>query len=316
LALQNDKSVLIAKCFNKNFMKKVNLVLVICLFLVGQSFAQTEYGIRAGLNYTTMFGKLVDSALIFVDGGKKAERRFMPAYHVGVYMRMPVSEQMYFQPELMISKKGFKNKITDVTRVGNPAGSEELTVNYFNEFFYGEINLLLGGRMNDNWRVHFGPQIGYLFEARRRVENEVKDFNTIDAFRLSANVIRQTLIDDFVKSGLTQEEAVAKYEATIASYSGQFLYKKRRPAVGLMAGIGYEFDFGLSINLNADFMLINPYKLVASDNVKNFFGGPLKPDSETIFRNLNFQLSVGYTIAPHTWYRYTHRGGRYQGRRW
>jgi len=68
-------------------------------------------------------------------------------------------------------------------------------VNYFNEFFYGEINLLLGGRMNDNWRVHFGPQIGYLFEARRRVENEVKDFNTIDAFRLSANAIRQTLID-------------------------------------------------------------------------------------------------------------------------
>jgi len=104
-------------------MKKPNLILCIFLILVGQSFAQTEYGIRAGLNYSTMFGKFVDSALIFVDGGKKAERKFMPAYHVGVYMRMPVSEQMYFQPELMISKKGFKNKITDVMRVGNPAGS-------------------------------------------------------------------------------------------------------------------------------------------------------------------------------------------------
>lgn len=296
-------------------MKKLNLFICIFLWVLGQSFAQTEYGIRAGLNYSTMFGKFVDSALIFVDGGKKAEPKFMPAYHVGVYLRVPVSEQIYFQPELMISKKGFKNKITDVTRVGNPSGSEELTVNYFNEFFYGETNLLLGARLNENWHFRIGPQIGYLFEARRRVENEIKDFNTIDAFQLSADAIRKTLIDDFVKSGLTPEEATAKYEATIASYQGQFLYKKRRPAVGLMAGIGYEFDFGLNINFNADFMLVNPYKLVASDNLKNFFGGPLKPESETIFRNLNLQLSVGYTLAPHTWYRSTHRNASYRRRR-
>jgi hypothetical protein len=288
-------------------MKKSNLIIFLCFLWAGQSFAQTEYGIRAGLNYTTMFGKFVDSALIFVDGGKKAERRFMPAYHVGAYLRIPINEQMYFQPELMISKKGFKNKITDVTRVGNPTGSEELTVNYFNEFFYGETNLLFGARLNENWHFRIGPQIGYLFEARRRVENEVQDFNTIDAFRLSANAIRTTLIDDFVRGGLTQEEAVAKYNATIASYQGQFLYKKRRPAIGLMTGIGYEFDFGLSINFNADFMLVNPYRMVASGDLKNFFGGPLKPETETIFRNLNFQLSVGYTIAPHTWYRNTHR---------
>lgn len=290
-------------------MKKFRLIICICLVLVGQSFAQTEYGIRAGLNYTTMFGKFVDSALIFVDGGKKAERRFMPAYHIGVYMRMPFSEQFYFQPELMISKKGFKNKITDVTRVGNPDGSEELTVNYFNEFFYGETNLLFGARLNDNWHFRIGPQIGYLFEARRRVENEIQDFNTIDGFRLSANAIRKTLIDDFVRGGLTPEEAAAQYEATIASYKGQFLYKKRRPAIGLMTGIGYEFDFGLNINFNADFMLVNPYRLEASKDLKNFFGGQLKPETETIFRNLNFQLSVGYTLAPHTWYRFTHRNG-------
>lgn len=288
-------------------MKKSNIIAFICLLWAFQSYSQTEYGIRAGLNYTTMFGKFVDSALIFVDGGKKAERRFMPAYHVGAYLRIPINEQMYFQPELMISKKGFKNKITDVTRVGNPTGSEELTVNYFNEFFYGETNLLFGARLNENWHFRIGPQIGYLFEARRRVENEVQDFNTIDAFRLSANAIRSTLIDDFVRSGLTQEEALAKYNSTIASYQGQFLYKKRRPAIGLMTGVGYEFDFGLSVNFNADFMLVNPYRLTASDNVRNFFGGPLKPETETIFRNLNFQLSVGYTIAPHTWYRNTHR---------
>lgn len=296
-------------------MKKTNVILLFFFLLAGKSFAQTEYGIRAGLNYTTMFGKFVDSALIFVDGGKKAERRFMPAYHVGVYLRMPINEQMYFQPELLVSKKGFKNKITDVTRVGNPAGSEELTVNYFNEFFYGETNLLFGARLNENWHFRIGPQIGYLFEARRRVENEVKDFNTIDAFRLSANAIRTTLIDDFVRGGLTPEEAAAKYDATIASYNGKFLYKKRRPAVGLMAGVGYEFDFGLSINFNADFMLVNPYKLVASEDLKNYFGGPLKTDSETIFRNLNLQLSLGYTIAPHTWYRNTHRNGTPRRRR-
>ena len=296
-------------------MKKSSLIVCICLTLVGQSFAQTEYGIRAGLNYTTMFGKFVDSTLIFVDGGKKAERRFMPSYHVGAYLRIPISEQMYFQPELMISKKGFKNKITDVTRVGNPDGSEELTVNYFNEFFYGETNLLLGARLNENWHFRIGPQIGYLFEARRRVENEVQDFNTIDGFHLSANAIRKTLIDDFVRGGLTPEEATAKYEATINSYQGKFLYKKRRPAIGLMAGIGYEFDFGLNINFNADFMLVNPYRLEASEELKNFFGSPLKAETETIFRNLNFQLSIGYTIAPHTWYRNTHRSGTPKRRR-
>ncbi|GAB4133262.1 MAG: hypothetical protein OHK0045_06640 [Raineya sp.] len=256
-----------------------------------------------------MFGKFVDSALIFVDGGKKAERRFMPAYHVGVYLRVPITEEIYFQPELMISKKGFKNKITDVTRVGNPSGSEELTVNYFNEFFYGETNLLLGARFNENWHFRIGPQIGYLFEARRRVENEIKDFNTIDATRLSANAIRKTLIDDFISSGLSPEEAAAKYEANVAAYNGKFLYKKSRPAIGLMAGVGYEFNFGLNINFNADFMLVNPYKLKASEDLTNFFGGPLKVENETIFRNLNFQLSVGYTLAPHTWYRYTHRSG-------
>jgi hypothetical protein len=296
-------------------MKKISFIVLAMFAFSYASFAQIDYGIRAGLNYSTMTGTFVDNTLTILDGGKKSEKRFMPAYHVNAYTRLPFNDLFYFQPELGISKKGVAIKVTDVTRVGNPNGAEELTVRYFNEFFYGEANLLFGLRTDERWRVHLGPQIGFLFEARRRLENEKTDLNTIDAFSLVAPQVREKFIRDAVASGSTPEDAAAQFDASVPSLKGMFVYEKRRPSIGLMAGTSYEFPFGLNIGLNADFMFIAPYKFVDKSQMNSGGGTSVTVGSQELFNTLNIQLSVGYTIAPHNWYRTTHRNGTYRGRR-
>jgi hypothetical protein len=224
---------------------------------------------------------------------------------------MPISEILYFQPELLVSEKGVMHKITDVTRVGNTAGAEELTVRYFNEFVYTDVNLLLGVG-NANWRLTFGPQIGYLLDARRRVENEVQNLNTIDYFANAEPLLRKDFAASLANQpGIDPAQIPALVEEGIAQFRGNILYKKRKPSLGLVLGMAYEFDFGLNVGVTGEFQLLNPYKLE--------YGGELKKDIDSgqvqvtsigntqLFNTVNFQLSVGYTLKPHKIYKLSHR---------
>jgi len=292
-------------------MKKISL-LTICLIASCYSvFAQTEYGIKGGLNYSHMMGDFTENVLTVVDGGKTAEAKFMPGFHGGFYARLPLAEIVYFQPELLISEKGVMHKITDVTRVGNASGSEELTVRYFNEFVYTDINLLLGIG-NDKWRLTVGPQIGYLLDARRRVENEKQDLNTIDYFANAEPKIRKDLEAYLANQpNVSPDQVSGLVEEGVAAYRGNILYKKTKPSIGAVLGMAYQFDFGLNIGLTGEFQFISPYKLE--------YGGELKKQinsgqvqsvtigNKQLFNTLNFQLSVGYTLSSLNMYRRTHR---------
>jgi Outer membrane protein beta-barrel domain len=293
----------------KSVMKKFSL-LIICLIVSWCTFAQTEYGIKGGLNYSYMIGDYTKNVLTIVDGGKKAEAKFMPGFHGGFYARMPISEILYFQPELLVSEKGVMHKVTDVTRVGN--ATEELTVRYFNEFVYTDVNLLLGVG-NANWRLTFGPQIGYLLDARRRVENEIQNLNTIDYFANAEPLLRKDLAASLANQpGIDPAQIPALVEEGIGQFRGNILYKKRKPSLGLVLGMAYEFDFGLNVGLTGEFQLLNPYKLE--------YGGELKKSIDSgqvqvvsigntqLFNTVNFQLSVGYTLKPHKIYKLSHRG--------
>jgi hypothetical protein len=262
-----------------------------------------------------MLGDFTKNSLSFIDGGKEAKAVFMPGFHGGFYARMPISEILYFQPELLVSEKGVMHKVTDVTRVGNANGAEELTVRYFNEFVYTDVNLLLGVG-NANWRLTVGPQIGYLLDARRRVENEIQDLNTIDGGKYNAAFIKQQIESQIASitanTGLTQEEIQNLVNLSIANSQGQYFYKKRKPSMGVVLGMAYEFDFGLNIGITGEFQFLNPYKFKFSDEIQRQIDNDpntviIKAGNQQLFNTVNFQLSVGYTLKPHKIYKLSHR---------
>jgi Outer membrane protein beta-barrel domain len=292
-------------------MKKSSLIIICLIVTYMSAFAQTEYGVRAGINYSYMLGgNAFLKDLTYIDGGKKANTQFMLGFHGGFYARLPISEQAYFQPELMISERGAVNKVTDVTRMGNASGSEELTVKYFNEFVFSEANLLVGFRLNDNMRFTVGPQIGYVLDARRRVENEIQDFNQIDIAKVSSYRLFEYAKANAADIGIDPSNLDAEVNGLVGELTGKILYKKR-PSLGLATGMTYEFDFGLNIGINAEYMFIAPYKLSVKDpEIKEFLDDNdfyTYKNNKQLFNTINFQLSVGYTLAPHKIYRFSHR---------
>lgn len=155
------------------------------------------------------------------------------------------------QPEILFSQKGFENKPTEYKSLLGTTQKREGKVNYN----YLDVPVLLkinaGGLV-----VEAGPQYSYLLS----VKDETKVTTT---------------------SGLTGNTA------TSTTHDQKDLSKINRNELGYVAGIGYQADNGVSLNLR--------YTGAFSDFVKGdngtYFDGDLKNA-----RNAAFQLSLGYLL--------------------
>ncbi|MEM9982221.1 MAG: outer membrane beta-barrel protein, partial [Bacteroidota bacterium] len=67
---------------------------------------QTTFGIRAGVNGSMFVGDDTDIFNEINELGEEVEAEYKIAYHGGVYARVPISNSVYFRPELLYSLKG------------------------------------------------------------------------------------------------------------------------------------------------------------------------------------------------------------------
>jgi len=133
-------------------MKKV----IICAVAVMSSFvlfAQApKYGLKAGLNMATVTGK----------GGD-----LKPGFNGGVLAHIHITPAFSLQPEVMYSNQGTKY-----------SSSDKLLLNYIN------VPLLLQYNFDNGFRLQGGPQVGFLIEAKDKVNNveyDVKNsYKTVD----------------------------------------------------------------------------------------------------------------------------------------
>ncbi|WP_345222503.1 porin family protein [Hymenobacter koreensis] len=158
------------------------------------------------------------------------------------------------QPEVLFSQKGFENKPTEYKRtlplLGTTTERREGKVNYN----YLDVPVLL--KLNaDGFVFEAGPQFSYLLSAN----NETKYSRTTPDGRT------------------TTEEATNKNDVSGLN----------RAELGYAAGIGYQAENGLGLNLR--------YTGAFSDFVKSDNGTYFNGDLQNA-RQSAFQLSLGYLI--------------------
>lgn len=127
------------------------------LFLVPVFSASCQWGggLKAGLNIANFMG----------DDADGSDPRI--GYHIGGYMTKSISEQITFQPELLISSVGSKTKesgtdpdLGDYSIEGNAA----LT--------YITLPVMFVFNLNETINLQAGPQLGFLMAAKLKYDIE------------------------------------------------------------------------------------------------------------------------------------------------
>src|ERR1700754_4003136 len=125
-------------------MKKIFL-LAAAIGLSYFSNAQITYGVKGGLNLSTVGGKDVSGTSSLV------------GFHVGVQAGIPLTGAFNLQPELFYSAEGAKMKIgTDFDGDQIVTTTAKARLNYLN------LPVLLQYRHASGFLVQTGPQLGYL----------------------------------------------------------------------------------------------------------------------------------------------------------
>ena len=136
-----------------------------CLLLFFLSFAitlnaqQTSFGVKAGLNYSSVVGDLTEGI------------KFRFSGHAGVFLEVEFTDKFSFQPELLYSSQGFQFS-SDLNTIENSGGTTDQNDFRTNvQFNYLTVPILGKFALNDRLDVEFGPQFGFLLNQVTKIKN-------------------------------------------------------------------------------------------------------------------------------------------------
>jgi len=205
----------------KNRLFSIVSILVLSATLAtAQDQPKISFGVLGGVNLHNLTGKAYN--------GDKLNNDMMLGYHVGVNARIPIASRCFFQPGLMFSVKGDKNKSAESTST--------------TKFNYLEMPLNMGYKTSlgsGSVTFGFGPYIAYALGGKVKTEGS------------SATVEYDIEFKNTVEAG---DLGLVKY------------YKHLDAGANIFAG--YEMTSGLFVQLNAQFgmLKINPeYKEYPED---------------------------------------------------
>jgi len=132
-------------------MKRIFLVAIAVMAFGFTNAQQTRFGIKGGLNVSTVVGGDVDNTKSLV------------GFHVGGLAEIHVVEKFFIQPELLYSTQG--------TKIDGPFGTAgDVKLNYLNIPVLAKYYFI-----ENKFSVEAGPQLGFLLSAKAEGE-DVKDF--------------------------------------------------------------------------------------------------------------------------------------------
>ena len=158
---------------------KNSKIIIAVLLLIGISqfmFAQNtndssklKFGFKGGVNFSNLYTENVESNNVLM------------GFNVGAFAKLPITESLAIQPELLYSTKGAK--LTYDNYFVN--GTAKFNLNYI------ELPVLLVVNLTNNFNIHAGPYVAYLvdgkvtndsqgtlFDIQNNLSNE--DFNKFD----------------------------------------------------------------------------------------------------------------------------------------
>ncbi|TLX73028.1 PorT family protein [Labilibacter sediminis] len=131
-------------------MKKLLVLVALVAMVSTASFAQVQFGAKAGLNIAKGSGDLyegTDSRMGLV---------------IGAFAKFNVSEKLDFQPELLYSQQGSKETVD----------FEGLEIDGTAKLDYLNIPLMFKYNVANGLNIQAGPQVGFLMSAKYKMEFE------------------------------------------------------------------------------------------------------------------------------------------------
>lgn len=128
-------------------MKRILAVLVLTGLITMHTTAQEKkpsFGVKAGLNLS-IFSASINS-----------ESSWLPGFHIGCYLQQPLSEKIFFRPELYYSIQGQKDEYIQPPN-GPSLGKTTTKLSYLN------VPLLF--EFGNKVSFQAGPQLGILLSA-------------------------------------------------------------------------------------------------------------------------------------------------------
>lgn len=194
-------------------MKKIFTLTIASCFLMISSFAQTHFGVKAGVNNSTWKGNATSSLnnLLSVTNGILSTNT-RTGFYAGGFAEIPLGGSFSVEPGLYYSQKGYQvkgnlsiNKL-DILSAGATATLQS---------HYIDMPVLFKAEVAHGLKLYAGPQLSYL----------VKDNLNLRAGALGFDVVNTNM-----------------------DVTNQF----KTVDVSLVGGIGYKFDNGLSIEAGYD----------------------------------------------------------------
>ena len=111
--------------------------------------SNAEFGVKGGVNFSNMYTKDVD------------DNNVLTSFNAGVYVKLPITDMIAIQPELLYSRKGAELTYDNLFATG----TAKFKLNYI------EAPILLKLNLTDNFNIHAGPYLAYLLDAQVTNEN-------------------------------------------------------------------------------------------------------------------------------------------------
>jgi hypothetical protein len=131
----------------KNKITRLSLLLIVITSAVSSSYAQTKFGIRAGVSFSNVTDK--------AENGDKASTQSLPGLHIGLTVDVHLAGNFYIQPAFLYARKGFKQEkggfYGSATNFQVRTDYIELPVNFLYKPKLGMGHLIMGA----------GPYIAY-----------------------------------------------------------------------------------------------------------------------------------------------------------
>ncbi|MBI3500599.1 MAG: PorT family protein [Bacteroidetes bacterium] len=131
-------------------MKKLSLFFLIFSFF-NSAESQVSIGPLVGLNFSTVKGGVNDQ-----------NNKFKLGYYAGGFMKFEFSDVVSFQPEMLFSQRGYKQKSS--TNSSSVSADSNIT----HSFSYLDFPFLLNAAIGERGILQIGPQIGYIINAKER----------------------------------------------------------------------------------------------------------------------------------------------------
>lgn len=134
-------------------MKKIIFAVATFLLLSAAASAQLSYGLKGGMNLTTLTQV------------RHTDAEFKPSFYIGGFAEYRFNDFLAISPELVYSRQGYKYSISNAYV---DSGDGQYRLNYINIPVLAKI-YVIGERLS----LDLGPQFGFLATAKLKLDYEM-----------------------------------------------------------------------------------------------------------------------------------------------